>query len=67
MTEQEKDVKQINLIHQIMSSFANDDRDGFWRLVNRLADLREERPLAVAFRIAQSLDDENRKLIKAMC
>ena len=59
----EKDVKQVNIIHSIMSSFINDDSDSFKQLINDLAKLRNEDVLHVAFSIAQSLNQENLKLI----
>lgn len=61
---EELEVKQTNLMHLIMSSFVNSDSDSFKQLINELAVLRGEKPMDVAFAIAQSLNQENLKLIE---
>lgn len=65
MTIREKEVEQLNLIHEVFASCSNDSFTAYWKAIKKLAKLREEDPYKVAFTIVKHLNDENMKLIKA--
>lgn len=64
MTEEEKNIKQEELIHAIFESCIKDSFKDYWKNIKKLAKLREEDKYKVAFDILKSLNDENLKLIK---
>ena len=64
LTEKEKNIEQLNIIHAIFSTYANDRWYDWWYEVKKLADLREEDALKVVFQLSKSLNEENIKLIE---
>lgn len=66
MTEEDKNVKQWNLAHLLLSSLVNNDLEGFEKIVMQLSELREESVSQILFDIVRHLDSENRHLNKAM-
>lgn len=65
MTEEQKNAMQEHYINKVFTALANHDDKAFWSAVHGLADLREERPDAVLFKLYEGLNQENWKLIEA--
>lgn len=64
MTEQDKNIKQLNLIHLIFDSLINKDNEEFNKRISMLAELRGERPEKVIFDIVCSLNSNINCLIE---
>ena len=58
LTTEMKDVMQKHYINKVFTALANHNDKAFWSAVHGLADLREERPDAVLFKLYEGLNQE---------
>ena len=65
MTDKQKVAMQEHYINEVFTALANNDENACWSAVHGLADLREERPDAVLFKLYKGLNQDNWKLIEA--
>lgn len=64
-TKRQKKAMQKHYIKKVFRALANHDEKACWSAVDGLADLREERPDVVLFKLFEGLNQENWKLIEA--